>query len=259
MVFYAHAFASRLRPPGSRLTPQQGFRIEYGKTVHSLCPRAASSPSAIVAGQGGHRRSPNWHRRARKLRSKLRQRVQSLRRAGSQPWVRDICFLRSHHSRPFENVSIFMGKQGRKWHGSQAPWKEGKDGNQQDSNWSYWSGSWRTRQQKDQPQQEKTTLQLFPDYNKMKLQDGQNSLRALETAMEVSDPEDLTEQDFVKCLQKLLNAARKADSRLRKLEQDKEHKSTQWEEFQAALKAKFVEQRALFQREMGISTRRQWL
>ena len=67
--------------------------------------------------------------------------------------------------------------------------------------------------------------------------------------MDVSEGEDVPGQDFVKFLQKLLNSARRADTKLRKIQQDRDMKERQWMEFQAALKAKFIEQRALFGKE----------
>ena len=64
-----------------------------------------------------------------------------------------------------------------------------------------------------------------------------------------SDAEDPITQGYVKHLQKLLNSARRVDARTRKLAADRDHKKAQWEAFQSALRAKFLEQRQLHSKE----------
>ena len=161
-----------------------------------------------------HPPSPNWHRRARKRRSQKQQ------KAGRAPWRRDIAFWASHHSRPYQNLPC-MGKQGKGWH-AQTPWRDDKGGQSSGSqaNWSLWQGSWRSRGNKDYEQKEKTTRQQFPAYNQIKLQDGAGASRSAELMLEASETEDAPGQDFVKLLQKLLNNARRVDTKMRKLEAD---------------------------------------
>ena len=150
-----------------------------------------------------------------------------------------------------------MGKYNNKWGSGQAPWKDGKHATgQQDANayWSYWSGTWRVPNsaQRGQEQEEakKDVMQQFPAYNQIKIQAGSQSARTAETALDISDAEDCGTQDYVKMLQRLLNGARKTDARMRKLVLEKDTKTAQWEEFQNALRAKFLEQRSLFNKDV---------
>ena len=62
--------------------------------------------------------------------------------------------------------------------------------------------------------------------------------------------EEIGVTDYVKLLQKLLNGARRADAKLRKLSADKDNKMAQWEEFQRVMKNKFIEQRNLYNRDI---------
>ena len=148
-----------------------------------------------------------------------------------------------------------MGKKAQKW-GNQAPWRaEDSSGGQQDgqSYWSYWPGSWRANNTQKPPKggpddPKKSSLKLL-DYNQIQLSNGGGQNRAPENAMDVSDMEEQDCQSYVKLLQRLLNNARRAEARSRKLITEKERKCAQWEEFQATLRAKFLEQRGLFQKE----------
>ena len=193
-------------------------------------------------------RSPAWHRRARGLRAKRRGRVRALRQAGCHPWLRDILYLHAHHSRPY---SQFMGKHGNKWGAGQAPWQKERQGQGQQSEpsayWSYWSGAWKgaTQQAKQDETQGDSSLQQFPSYSQLKLPNSQQTSKSSDVAQDLSDVEEVGVTDYVKLLQKLLNGARRADAKLRKLSADKDNKMAQWEEFQRVMKNKFIEQRGV--------------
>ena len=178
----------------------------------------------------------------------MRKRIKAASASGISPWLRDLNFLNCHHTKPYPSLALFMGKQG-KWQAP--PWQSGRQGKQQQqegNSWSYWHGSWRSKPQKDTEDRKDGTIQ-FPDYNQIKIQEAQSSGLSSDQIMDVSEGEDVPGQDFVKFLQKLLNSARRADTKLRKIQQDRDMKERQWMEFQAALKAKFIEQRALFGKE----------
>ena len=198
-------------------------------------------------------RSPAWHRRARGLRAKRRGRVRALRQAGCHPWLRDILYLHAHHSRPY---SQFMGKHGNKWGAGQAPWQKERQGQGQQSEpsayWSYWSGAWKgaTQQAKQDETQGDSSLQQFPSYSQLKLPNSQQTFKSSDVAQDLSDVEEVGVTDYVKLLQKLLNGARRADAKLRKLSADKDNKMAQWEEFQRVMKNKFIEQRNLYNRDI---------
>ena len=92
-------------------------------------------------------------------------------------------------------------------------------------------------------------MKQFPSYHQIKVQDAGAS-RTQEPVADASDTEEASSLEYVKGLQRLLNAARRSDAKLRKLQQDKSTKSEQWAEFQTALRGKFLEQRSLFQKDM---------
>ena len=164
--------------------------------------------------------------------------MRRFRDQGQPPWRRDIQFLAQHHTRPYLQL---MGKSG-KWGGGQAPWKEDKSAQgRQDSNayWSYWSGAWKApgsaSKDKDKEQSTSEVMQQFPAYSQIKT--GAAASRTIDVAMEISDAEDGPSPAFVKLLQRLLNSARRAEAKIRKLTQDKDTKKSQWEEFQQAMGA----------------------
>ena len=182
-----------------------------------------------------------------------RGRVRALRQAGCHPWLRDILYLHAHHSRPY---SQFMGKHGNKWGAGQAPWQKERQGQGQQSEpsayWSYWSGAWKgaTQPAKQDETQGDSSLQQFPSYSQLKLPNSQQTSKSSDVAQDLSDVEEVGVTDYVKLLQKLLNGARRADAKLRKLSADKDNKMAQWEEFQRVMKNKFIEQRNLYNRDI---------
>ena len=122
--------------------------------------------------------------------------------------------------------TVRMGKQAS-W--KAAPWKQGggQAAGSPDDAWSYWAGSWRTRQSpKQQPKDKDSATHssskvTFPLY----CQVGQPSQDAPAPpgqaegllAGEAGDP-------FVKTLQRMLNTSRKLDAKLRKLKLDRQEK-----------------------------------
>ena len=190
---------------------KSGFRIEQSTALY--CPDPRASLAAIIPCP----RSPTWHRRARRKRSFVRKRIKAASASGISPWLRDLIFLNCHHTQPYPSLALFMGKQG-KWQAP--PWQSGRQGKQQQqdgNSWSYWHGSWRSRPQKDTEDRKDGTIQ-FPDYNQIKIQEAQSSGLSSDQIMDVSEGEDVPGQDFVKFLQKLLNSARRADTKLRKIQ-----------------------------------------
>ena len=154
--------------------------------------------------------------------------------------------LFEHHATPLEQKRRIqlcfptrMGKKGQgEWKG--ATWQR-QSGSQQQS-WSYWDGSWKNRQPRQQNQ--------FPDY-------GQTQIDVWNGATEQQHPEEgESEQDqqglsvYMKELQKALTACRKSDGKLRKLQENKQLKERQWLQYQADLKKKYVEQNRAFNKDM---------
>ena len=179
--------------------------------------------------------------------------MRRFRDQGQPPWRRDIQFLAQHHTRPYLQL---MGKSG-KWGGGQAPWKDDKSAQgRQDSNayWSYWSGAWKApgsaSKDKDKEQSTSEVMQQFPAYSQIKVSTGAAASRTIDVAMEISDAEDGPSPAFVKLLQRLLNSARRAEAKIRKLTQDKDTKKSQWEEFQQAMRARFIEQRGAYNKDL---------
>ena len=147
-----------------------------------------------------------------------------------------------------------MGRQtGQK--GWQAQWKASGDG--QGQYWDYWHGAWPSKW--DKPKGAGKTIGKevgkadFPKYNEMKInakeqhgKDGDNPAAAQPAVTEPGDPK----QDFLKAMQKALNANRKLETRARKLAEDKARKEQLWAEYEAKLKASYLEQLQVFQDDM---------
>ena len=121
--------------------------------------------------------------------------------------------------------------------------------------WSYWQGAWKSAQQNNKggkgnpnsagPPSKNKDAQ-FPAYDQM----GKNAMK--DKAMEAPEHDTKDQMpeaqggEFLRQMQKLLNASRKLDGRLRKAKVDKDTMSAQWQAFQEELRASFIEQRQKF-------------
>ena len=190
--------------------------------AHVLAPLFAS-----IAAIGKVPGSPNWHRRQRAARAKLRKRIRLRRAAGLSLRAKDTALLSAHHTRPTYELGM-----GGKRQPQQQPWKDSR-------NEQYWRGSWALSPRSQRSQQ--------PRYDQVEL-DGKGSQSGWDTArpwdMDVSGAHRTP--TVTQAVQKELTAARKADARLRRLTAEKELRAKQWEKFKAEQKRNFLKQRQQF-------------
>ena len=83
----------------------------------------------------------------------------------------------------------------------------------------------------------------FPSYEMMEAKPARQSLDRKSGYTEQADNDGVQTGDLMHHIQKLVNTLRKADSRLRKGEKDKEEATGKWERFQEGLKQSFVRER----------------
>ena len=177
------------------------------------------------------------------------------RSQGRRPWVRDLLLLSQHHSKPCfrELVADHMGpKNTQQW--QSAPWKGKQKHSDADNgysgSWSFWPGTWKQRNQDVRKTQQQDTTH-FPSYVDMTVSKQSMSTAAL--PLNVSQGTDVgssPDGDFLKTVQKNLNSNRRIEGRLRKLNEDSQHKQAQWQQFEANLKELFMQERAKFQQDM---------
>ena len=142
-----------------------------------------------------------------------------------------------------------MGKQGRQiWaQDSKPPWHGQQDSQQgsQSFSWSYWGGPWKAKPGRDGTDAGPT--QKFPTYTQTPLPKNQQTVD-----VDVSEvPTDATGlNSYMKELQKALSACRKADGKLRKLQDLRCKREAQWSQYQKELKASYLAQKRQFQKDM---------
>ena len=164
---------------------------------------------AFLAAIALHCTSPSWHRRRRQRRANTRR---TLRR-GLQPSRGRLLQLAAHHGtnpRFSQRLVVLMGRNGWRHQGQQQPW-------------SYWQGAWSPRKApwKAQPDGQDAAAgrgkNPFPTYDGKKPSPSEPSRPLVETV----DCKEAGTDSLVGDLQTVLNAARKQESRVKRLTQDK--------------------------------------
>ncbi|CAE7475223.1 unnamed protein product [Symbiodinium necroappetens] len=95
---------------------------------------------------------------------------------------------------------------------------------------------------RDDKEPKKAKEYVFPAYNKVSVATKEQDNGVGRDANDLDGP-----GNFVRHVQKLVNAARKAEARVRKAEKDSEESDCQWKEFQAQLRKAFLRERARHQ------------
>ena len=141
-----------------------------------------------------------------------------------------------------------MGKQGRQtWSGdAQHPWQQAQQGSQS-SSWSYWGGPWKAKADKDKADSNKANK--FPVYSQTPLPKGSVATEGDSTdfTMEVGSM-----GTYMRDLQKALSACRRAEGKMRKLQDLRIKREQQWQQYQKDLKASYLTQKKQFQRDMEV-------
>ena len=207
-----------------------------------LCP-TLSLASAIP-------RSPSWHRRLRAKRAVARRRL----RLGL-PTLRDLCSLREHHgTAPLqraslaEQIRVRMGKKGHRertdnqWYSSDS--------------WSYWGAhkgkpQWDGQGAAAAPQ---PNASRFPTYQQTKVTED-SSAPAVEEDVDQAGSDVAQTSHFTRDLQRVLTQCRKAEQRLRRLQDQRSTKDKQWQQYQRELKAAFLEQKKQYTRDSAVLDR----
>ena len=158
--------------------------------------------------------------------------------------------LQSHHATPVTQLAALglrMGKQGRNsWQADgQAPWQQGQGQGSNSSSWAYWGGSWKAKPGKEDDAQ--PPANKFPQYSRTPLPqpgvagDQEPGNMAIATA---------GMGHYMRDLQRALTTCRKADGRLRKLQEQRATKDLQWQQFQRDVKANYLAQKKQYQRDI---------
>ena len=177
-----------------------------------------------------HPRSPNWHRRVRRTRAHTRNKL----RSGLQVAVRRRLALAYHHSvaPDYCNKLLQMVKGDKKW-------QYGKDNEGRDSKpWRLWRGPW----QQDAPRwgwESHHEQAMFPAYDRTPLPSRQRGEAVHSSKQEEArDPEAL----LVRTLQDNLNAARKAEQKVRSLIATRNQKTEMWKAWLDKMRKSYLQE-----------------
>ena len=133
-------------------------------------------------------------------------------------------------------------------------WQVQQDAHSDSSSaWSYWPGTWKpprgqNKWQKDQGTQGQAGAekdhQKFPAYKQMNVANVKDKEQVNGNGGTNTDQGPLQPEDgFIKEMQKMLNASRRLDARIRKTIGEREEADRKWDEFQERLRNTFVERR----------------
>ena len=188
--------------------------------------------------------SPAWHRNCRRRRSLARLRIKAARSRGLHPPLRELHLLAKHHSRPlFKELGVLRplvrhqmgGKRGwgrgrpqQPQHGSSWQSDSAWDSKQK---WQIWHGAWSPRNRSWEQRYDQTDVSGAPA-----LEDGQGAPRG--------------GSGLLQAMQKTFNTVKKHDTRLRKIQEEKELRKRQFAKFQEDTKNRFARQQKLYEQDM---------
>ncbi|CAE7884665.1 unnamed protein product [Symbiodinium microadriaticum] len=152
-----------------------------------------------------------------------------LRASGKRPRQQDLSVLRSHHS-------YHMGGGGRRKQWSQQEWRDW----QSSEHWQLWRGA----KQSASPKAKANAIPLR--YDSMPVEQPRVQTSLLPTGEEYASTGDA---DLNREIQKSLTVAKKADVRLRKLQEEKARRAVQWEAYATDVRNKFLAQRKQFEQD----------
>ena len=171
--------------------------------------------------------SPSWHRRLRSARSKARKRLKTARRLAIRPRIADLLRLARHHSRPLYRE---MGKQGWGQQGWQSKWSKGS------SSWSSWPPS---------GQESANASSVWDGYKAVNLSSSSAGMvKKEDSAAEVTQP------TTTQMVQRAVNAARRADQKLKKTLEEMDSTQRKWQTYQGQLRELFLKQQDQFNKDL---------
>ena len=184
------------------------------------------------------RRSPAWHRNARARRSRTRRRIHTARCRGAAPRPSDLLALQGHHSRPvFRELmgkSTWHKRGGGRGHQSESyahnrdqPWHRDQYAGQ-GGGWQLWRGAWSPSRKED-----------FQRYDQVQLEGSQPSGSESSLMKGASG--------FMKAVQKSLTTAKRCETRIRKLQEERSTRDAKWHAWQAKMRAEYAKQKRLYE------------
>ena len=126
-------------------------------------------------------------------------------------------------------------------------WGKQKSGAQQ--GWGYWHGAYANWHRDKKDGQHKDNKSLLVPYDQMKVEGGGTQSTEGSQANHLQDAGDGGD-GMIRELQTSLNAARKAESRVKKLLADRSQKTTQWESYEKELRSAFLKERKRHQSDL---------
>ena len=181
------------------------------------------------------RYSPTWHRRARQKRHKARVRVRLARLAGGGLPRRDVRLLHAHHSAPvYSTPKSYMGKK------PQGQWRKQYQGLRR---WLLWQGAlasvaWCVFAQNHAPE-------VRPDWT-----EDAESWRRSTSYHKAETTEQNPNTLVLQHMQKAVSLARKADTKIKKIKEEKIKRTKQWDLYAADMRAKYLKQQQLYQQDL---------
>eukprot|EP00439_Symbiodinium_sp_Y106_P017696 s772_g2.t1 len=150
----------------------------------------------------------------------------------------------AHHSRPVFRERM-SGKRQSSWkpqgrdYGYHQDWQQGHSRGQ-GKGWDLWRGSWPSSQGQRQ-QEERYDKTVLPEPKAQ----AQPSMELLAGAFVPGGSPSLMQE-----IQKQLTSARRADTKMRKLKEEQEHKTKLWKAYEEDMKKKFSKQKRLFEADL---------
>ena len=192
-----------------------------------------------------YQRSPLWHRKLRRVRSQTRK---ALRR-GLRPSNSHLRELYSHHATSEDTRRDIrrMGKQNKQWGGGYSYVPYTQDAYSQATTWQYWDGAW-----KGKDTRKGAGRNPFPAYDdKARAQQLAKEERAAGNRPTSSmslyeDPGSAMTHDLQECI----NAARRAEQKVRSLTATRKQKQALWTKWLDDMRNSYLREQQRHQRDM---------
>ena len=154
------------------------------------------------------------------------------------PSRRDLLRLRTHHSFQKERRSHMGGK---KWE-SRREWEDWRDWSSSDPrSWQLWPGAYHVS-----PKATAKAAALPARYDQIAVPESKQAVAATEQLSVLGTGQG----ELHRAVQKALTAAKKADIKLRKLQEERVRREAQWAAYSKSTKAKFLAQRQQFLKDL---------
>ena len=147
--------------------------------------------------------------------------------------------LGTHHSGPRTTLGMSQWQQGR----GKAQYYAGQQGSDY---WSYWAGSpatWQKHKQRQHQKQQQQDKTAFPQYDARQVDLKHGASEDLIQVMEVRQQGSNPDATLVRDLQHLVNQARKAEQKVKRLLSDQSMKQAQWSQYERDMREAFLKEK----------------